>query len=376
MATVSRRHRRSIDIWPGWVDAISNLLIVVLFLLMIFVLAQFFLGETLSQRDTALRRLEGQVSELASLLSLERRSGESLSAQVAKLSEELHASLATRDQLEETIRALGLRADTAEDQARNASRQLIETLAAVAALEALKAELEKQVAAAAGRAESASTALVEERNVSETARAQIALLNQQIAALRQQIAGLNEALGAAEKTAAEQEVQITSLGQRLNAALASRVQELSRYRSEFFGRLREVLGNQSGIRIVGDRFVFQSEVLFARGSATLGPEGQAQILQVAATLKEVAERIPADIEWILQVEGHTDRVPINTLQFPSNWELSMARAMSVLRLLQDAGIPARRLSAAGFAEYQPLEDRDDEEAYRRNRRIELKLTQR
>ena len=369
MATVSRRHRRTIDIWPGWVDAISNLLIVVLFLLMIFVLGQFFLGETLSQRDTALRRLEGQVSELAALLSLERRSGESLSAQVAKLSEELHASLATRDQLEETIRALGLRADTAEEQARNASRRLIETLAAVAALEALKTELEKQVAAAAGRAESASAALVEERNVSETARAQIALLNQQIA-------GLNEALGAAEKKAAEQEVQITSLGQRLNAALASRVQELSRYRSEFFGRLREVLGNQAGIRIVGDRFVFQSEVLFARGSATLGPEGQAQILQVAATLKDVAGRIPADIEWILQVEGHTDRVPINTPQFPSNWELSMARAMSVLRLLQDAGIPARRLSAAGFAEYQPLEDRDDEEAYRRNRRIELKLTQR
>lgn len=376
MATVSRRHRRTIDIWPGWVDAISNLLIVVLFLLMIFVLAQFFLGETLSQRDTALRRLEGQVSELAALLSLERRSGESLSAQVAKLSEELHASLATRDQLEETIRALGLRADTAEEQARNASRRLIETLAAVAALEALKTELEKQVAAAASQAETASAALSEERNVSESARAQIALLNQQIAALRQQIAGLNEALGAAEKTAAEQEVQITSLGQRLNAALASRVQELSRYRSEFFGRLREVLGNQAGIRIVGDRFVFQSEVLFARGSATLGPEGQAQILQVAATLKEVADRIPADIEWILQVEGHTDRVPINTPQFPSNWELSMARAMSVLRLLQDAGIPARRLSAAGFAEYQPLEDRDDEEAYRRNRRIELKLTQR
>jgi chemotaxis protein MotB len=212
--------------------------------------------------------------------------------------------------------------------------------------------------------------------VSESTRAQLALLNQQMAALRAQILQLSSALDAAETTARERDVEIASLGQRLNAALASKVQELARYRSEFFGRLRDVLGDQAGIRIVGDRFVFQSEVLFASGSATLGDEGQRQILKVAETLKAVARQIPGDIEWILQVEGHSDKVPIATAPYASNWELSTARAMSVLRLLKEAGVPPARLSAAGFGEFHPLEDRDDPAAYQRNRRIELKLTQR
>ena len=164
--------------------------------------------------------------------------------------------------------------------------------------------------------------------------------------------------------------------QWLNAALAGKVQELARFRSEFFGRLREALGDRPDIRIEGDRFVFASEVLFARGSAELEPAGRAQIVRVADTLKQVAAKIPADVEWILQIDGHTDRTPIATAQFPSNWELSQARAMSVLRLLQDSGIPANRLAAAGYAEYKPLDPGDSEAAYRRNRRIELKLTQR
>jgi chemotaxis protein MotB len=218
--------------------------------------------------------------------------------------------------------------------------------------------------------------LAQEQTALGAARDQIALLNHQLAALRQQLAGIEAALAASEKKTAEQEVQIAGLGQRLNAALAGRVQELSRYRSEFFGRLREILGNDPGIRIVGDRFVFQSEVLFARGAADLGEDGRLQIVKVAGTLKELAQRIPPDIDWVLQVDGHTDRTPIFTASFPSNWELSIARAMSVVRLLVEAGIPARRLSAAGFAEFQPLDDRDDEIAFRRNRRIELKLTQR
>ena len=218
--------------------------------------------------------------------------------------------------------------------------------------------------------------MIEEKELSESARAQVALLNQQIKELRLQIGRLTQALDISEKTAEEQKVQIANLGKRLNAALASKVQQLSRYRSEFFGRLREVLGGQRGIRIVGDRFVFQSEVLFTTGSAELGGAGQDQISQLATTLKEISGRIPQNIDWVLRIDGHTDRVPIRTPQFPSNWELSTARAISVVKFMIDAGIPANRLAATGFGEFQPIDARDDEIAYRRNRRIEFKLTQR
>lgn len=354
MSGLARRHRRGVDIWPGWVDAISNILIVFLFLLLVFVIAQYFMTEAVSSRDSALRRLEGEIAQLAELLAVEKRASRDLTAQVARLSSELEASLARREAL----------AQEAEREARRAESLALRL-----------AEVEERAAGLMERAQGAEGRLAEERTALAAARDEIALLNQQIGALREQLAAIEAALGAAEKKAAEQEVQIASLGQRLNAALAGRVQELSRYRSEFFGRLRDILGNDPGIRIVGDRFVFQSEVLFARGSAELGEDGRQQIIKVAGTLKDLANRIPPDIDWVLQVSGHTDRTPINTPQFPSNWELSVARAMSVVRLLMDRGIPPHRLSATGFAEFQPLDDRDDEIAYRRNRRIELKLTQ-
>jgi len=240
----------------------------------------------------------------------------------------------------------------------------------------LKEDLEKQAQSLAARAEESGQALIAERELSESARAQVALLNQQMAALREQLAGLSAALAEAEAKDKAQQVEIAALGQRLNAALASRVQELARYRSEFFGRLREVLGEQPDIRIVGDRFVFQSEVLFETGSADLEADGQAQLRRVADVLKDVAARIPPDIDWILQVEGHSDRIPIATPLYPSNWELSSARAMSVVRLLIEQGIPAARLSAAGFGEFHPIDAGNDMAALRRNRRIEIKLTQR
>jgi chemotaxis protein MotB len=166
------------------------------------------------------------------------------------------------------------------------------------------------------------------------------------------------------------------MGQRLNAALASKVQDLARYRSEFFGRLRKVLGDRRDIQIVGDRFVFQSEVLFASGSDSLAEGGKVQLAHLATTLKEIAEGIPDDINWVLRVDGHTDRVPISTARFPSNWELSTARAISVVKYLISQGIPPHRFAATGFGEFQPLDERDDEIAYRRNRRIEMKLDQR
>ncbi len=378
------------NIWPGFVDALATLLMVVMFVLMIFSVAQFFLTQAISGKDSALQQLQSQMSELADLLALERKSGTDMRLNIAQLSEELRASVATRDQLSGTLEALTLRAENAETIAGQLGADLAEArriisvdretiqarLGDIAALQALKDELERQTAALADRAEKSEGDLIEERKVSESARAQAALLNRQMAALRQQLADLQATLDEAEKAAKEQNIQISNLGQRLNAALAGRVQELSRYRSEFFGRLREILGDHPDIRIVGDRFVFQSEVLFDTGSAELGENGKQQMAQLAAGFREMAARIPDGLNWVLEIDGHTDKVPIRTALYPSNWELSTARATSVVKFLIGQGIPPHRLAAAGFGEYQPLDNREDEIALRRNRRIELKLTDR
>ncbi|MBE0531516.1 MAG: peptidoglycan -binding protein [Rhodospirillales bacterium] len=397
MAISARRSERIPNIWPGFVDSLATLLMVIIFLLMVFVLAQFFLTNALTGRNEALQRLQGQVSELADLLALERAQTADLRLNVSQLSEELQASVSQRDDLQSALRTLSLKSEGALDETKRLNQELenafktiladkaaietqVQKLATlvhqVESLEALKKELEDQIAAMSGKVEQSESALLAERELSESARAQVALLNQQMKALREQLAGLAKALDASELLAAEQKVQIASLGSRLNAALATKVQELSRYRSEFFGRLREILGNQPGIRIVGDRFVFQSEVLFETASAELEEGGKTQLGQLAQTLKELSARIPTDIDWVLRVDGHTDRRPINTPKFPSNWELSTARAISVVQFLIEQGLPPGRLAATGFGEFQPLEAKDDEIAYRRNRRIEFKLTER
>lgn len=367
---LSRRHsRHTLDIWPGFVDALTTLLMIIIFLLTVFVLAQFFLSEALSGRDKALDQLRTEMSDLVAVLALERKTTEDLRGQVANLSGELQTSIGLRDQLSQALSAMELRATTAEgDAAKMASD--------IEALAALRADLEAKVKDALADVAKKDEALITEKNLSETARAQVALLNQQLRTLRDQIGQLSAALDASEKIAKDQQVRITNLGSRLNAALASRVQELTKFRSEFFGRLRDILGNQPGIRIVGDRFVFQSEVLFAAGSSELNEEGGKQIAQLAKTLAEIAKKIPGDIDWVLQVDGHTDKQPIATARFPSNWELSTARATSVVRLLAREGIQPQHLAAAGFGEFQPLEPGDDPAAFARNRRIELKLTQR
>jgi chemotaxis protein MotB len=411
MASLARRNQRDTNIWPGFVDALATLLLVLIFLLMIFVLAQFFLNEAITSQDSTLKKLENQVSELADLLALERKSGADMRLNITQLSEELQSSVATRDDLNAAIEALTIRAEGAEGETKRLAGDLyaarktidadketirlqVQKLAAlgrdIQALEALRDELRKEVADLGGRLQSTETKAAslssdlettrgsreEERRVSETARAQVALLNRQMTALRAQLRELADLLESSERKSEEQQVQITNLGKRLNAALASKVQELARYRSEFFGRLRQVLGDRPGIRVVGDRFVFQSEVLFASGSASLGEAGQGQMAKLAATLREIIDTIPSEINWVLRVDGHTDKVPINTPKFPSNWELSTARAISVVKFLRDQGIPAGRLAATGFGEHQPLDARDDEIALRRNRRIEIKLTQR
>ena len=393
---ISRNQHRT-DIWPGFVDALAALLMVIIFLLMVFVIAQFFLNDALTGRDEALERLQVQVSNLADLLSLERQANEELRASTAKLSDELQASISISDGLKKQVKNLKLQAKTAEELAANLKNELALSLSNIGAneeiiesqltqisalrndvesLKALREELEEKVTQLLSKVSNKDEQLITEKKLSQTARAQIALLNKQVTALRKQILQIANILEASEKIAKKRRVKIVNLGKRLNAALASKVQELARYRSEFFGRLREVLGSQPGIRIVGDRFVFQSEVLFSKGSDQLENEGQKQIQQLAGTLKAITVKIPKNIDWILRVDGHTDQIPIRTTRFPSNWELSTARAISVVKFLVQRGISPTNLAATGFGEFQPIDPRDTEEAYIRNRRIELKLTQR
>ncbi len=393
---ISRNQHRT-DIWPGFVDALAALLMVIIFLLMVFVIAQFFLNDALTGRDEALERLQVQVSDLADLLSLERQANEELRASTAKLSDELQASISISDGLKKQVKNLKLQAKTAEELAANLKNELALSLSNIGAneeiiesqitqinalrndvesLKALREELEEKVTQLLSKVSNKDEQLITEKKLSQTARAQIALLNKQVSALRKQILQIANTLEASEKIAKKRRVKIVNLGKRLNAALASKVQELARYRSEFFGRLRDVLGSQPGIRIVGDRFVFQSEVLFSKGSDQLENEGQKQIQKLAGTLRAITVKIPKNIDWILRVDGHTDQIPIRTTRFPSNWELSTARAISVVKFLVQRGISPTNLAATGFGEFQPIDPRDTEEAYIRNRRIELKLTQR
>ena len=488
MASRVRRPQRSTEIWPGFVDALSTLLMVIMFVLVVFMLAQYFLNWALSGADATIDRLSRQVNELAELLSLEQQGNAELRLDIAQLSAELQNSSAARDELSSQLLALQSehgalgarlasvvterdalelrvtqmtgRAELAESEARAlrealaeadkkiaADRETIELRLAelaslrqdIAALRKVRDELENQVGQLAAildekqdqldesraevtRLDQASTALrdrtkelearlsderertslaqkeIEERDVrlrelvlalrqsdeallaerdlSAEAQAKIDLLNQQLALLTEELARLADALDAAEFKDIERQAVIADLGARLNRALASKVQELQRYRSEFFGKLREVLGDRPGIRVEGDRFVFSSEVLFDSGSAILGEEGRIQMSQLAQTLILIAAEIPEDLPWILRVDGHTDKIPIATARFPSNWELSTARAISVVRHLTDQGVPPNRLAAAGFGEFQPIDPDDSLEAFSRNRRIELKLTTR
>jgi chemotaxis protein MotB len=349
MALSSRRERRSaVDAWPGFIDALSQLVMVIVFVLLVFTAGQFYLTDALSGRDAALQRLTQRINELTDLLALEQKTSTDLRLNLSQLSTQLQAANAQRDALTNRL----ARADEATQKANRSASEV----------EGQLAQAQQESAARGAKLEQAQTTIDQ--------------LNQQLLALRQQLAQIAAALDASEAKSKEQQVQIADLGKRLNAALASKVEELARYRSEFFGRLREVLGDRPDIRVVGDRFVFQSEVLFSLASADLSDDAKKQLLPVAQALKDISAKIPPDINWVLRVDGHSDKRPISTAQFRSNWELSTARAISVVRFFIDQGIPANRLVAAGFGEYQPIDARDSEDAYRRNRRIELKLTER
>ncbi len=472
---MARLRRRSasdeLNPWPGYVDALSTLLMVIIFVLLVFVLAQAFLSVALSGRDRALEGLNRRVAELTDLLSLERGRAGELQLSVAGLNRDLQAAAAARDGLARDLQtqrgdaartaaeAAGLRAerdrlsarladaelqsasiqartealqarladaagrtDTAGQDAATVAGQLAEARRGLAALRtqaaavqaeldrtvqadratiearvadiaklndqlrslsALRDELERKAADAAARATTeaerraaVAAQLAEEQKLTASNRAQVALLTQQMDQLRTQMTQVAAALNLAEASGRDKDAQIANLGSKLNAALASKVEELQRYRSEFFGRLREVLAGRQGVQVVGDRFVFQSEVLFPPGSADMTPAGQDQIRTLAATLKDIGKDIPRDINWILRVDGHADRQPVSRGAFPSNWELSSQRAINVVKLLVDEGIPPNRLAATGFGEFQPLDGTDSPASYARNRRIELRLTDR
>lgn len=341
--------------WPGYVDVLSTLLMVIVFVLAVFILVQFFLANAISGRDKALAELRSEIAGLVEQLSMEKRTSAQLRIDIGQLQSTLQSANAERDQLAAVLADAQARADEAD-------RKLAEQQQIIVDLE--------------GKLVSGASQLEQEKKLTAEARSQVDLLNRQILSLREQLGQIERLLRESEDKDKASQAQITDLGRRLNAALARKVDELQNYRSEFFGRLRQALGNRRDIQIVGDRFVFQSEVLFDSGSADLKPQGREQMAKLASTLTDIASKIPTDLPWVLRVDGHTDRVPISTAQFPSNWELSTARAISVVKFLVAQGIPAERIAATGFGEYQPLDTRDDEVARRRNRRIELKLTER
>jgi chemotaxis protein MotB len=326
-----------INYWPGFVDALSTLLLAIIFLISVFTVGQFFLSRELSGRDTVLDRLNRQIAELTDLLSLERSGRRTIEETVTSLQTTLRANEAERARLQSLLDSGG---------------------------------------AAQVQADQLNTQLESERQATGRALSQVEILNQQIAAMRRQLAALEEALSASENRDKESQARIADLGSRLNVALAQRVQELARYRSDFFGRLRQILGSRPDVRIVGDRFVFQSEVLFPAGQAFLRPEASGEIDRIASALTELERQVPPDIPWVIRVDGHTDQRPINTPQFPSNWALSSSRAIAVVQALIARGVQPQHLVAAGFGEFQPLDNGTTEEAYARNRRIELKLTER
>jgi chemotaxis protein MotB len=370
------RRRRSLEIWPAFVDALAALLLVVIFVLLVFTLSHFELSDALYGRERALERLNAQVAELAQLLSLEQAETANLRQTVGELTASLR-----RTEHERAAASTQLAGATAELQATRGQLESATTTVArletdIALLRKLRSELEQEVAQLQGSLDESRRATAAQTELTAKAQTQVELLNRQIAALREQLTEVSAALELSRQKVEEQETQIADLGHQLNVALASKVRELARYRSDFFGRLREALGNHPDIHIVGDRFVFQSELLFDTASADLGARGRQQVRQLVDTLNAVAVNIPADIDWVLRIDGHTDRRPINTLRFPSNWELSTGRALAIVRYMIGLRVPPGRLAATGFGEFHPLDPANNELAYAKNRRIEIKLTSR
>ncbi len=425
MASRYRSSQQSPSIWPGYVDALSALLMVVIFVLMIFTFSQFILSYILSGQNTELESLHSQIAEMTELLGLERNRTEEMSEQIATLSTNIELLTLERTTLRNEVAELTAQNVTAKEEIERQLQAFASLQQDINALEALRRELEQQIAeTAAGlereqqltislrdRSKALEARLADEREttllaqkdieqrdiriqalsalISEQqqsldneqlltadARAEVALLKEQLTQLQSQLQEISSALSESEAKRTEQVEIIQDLGDRLNVELARKVNELERYRSDFFGRLRAIVSDNPVIRVEGDRFLLQAELLFPSGTAELGDRGKAELKQVAGVLLQLIPAIPSDLQWILRVDGHTDREPIRSKQFASNWELSMARAVSVVRYLAEQGVPEERMAAAGFSKFHPIDPADTEDAYRKNRRIEIKLTSR
>jgi chemotaxis protein MotB len=372
---LARRRRHSLDIWPGFVDALAALLMVVIFVLLLFSLGQFLLSDALIGRDEALDRLRQQMNSLSSLLTQTREDKASLQQSLAEVVEQRNQNRQAREKLELRLAALTIKASDAEAALAALQQELAlenTRLAEQRQLTQQQADTIEELEAGRDRLQ---IELKDSRQQTEQVRSDSAELNLRLEALNEQIARLNTALEVSETELEHKTLEVEDLGKRLNTALADKVEELAAYRSEFFGKLREALKDNPDVRIEGDRFLLPSEVLFPSASAELDERGRREIGKVAKTLKSITTKIPEDFDWVLRVDGHTDKRPIRRA-FPSNWELSSARATSIVKYLITEGIPPDHLVAAGFAQYHPVDPADTSEAYRRNRRIELKLTSR
>ena len=383
LARIGNARRVENFTWPGFVDALATLLMVIIFVLMVFVLIQVNLAYRVSGQDATLGEMRQQLASLGELLNIERRASADLAANLAQITSQLGTSKADRKELQAQLVDVkaSLQARMADIDRLTAKQTDIQT-----ALSAARASLEErlgalqlaegQLAMTQAQNQSANDKIKVLEAETTASKAEVLRLTNTLTALRLRIEELTGLLAEKDKQASRDKVAIANLGKSLNNALASRVQELQRFRSEFFGRLRDVLKGRDDVEIVGDRFVFQSEVLFAQGQAKIGSDGQEQLAKLAVALADIADKIPSDINWVLQVDGHTDNVPVRAGRYADNWDLSTERALSVVRYLNQQGLPANRLAAAGYGEYQPLDSADSHDARRKNRRIELKITQR
>jgi len=422
--TVKRRRISSpITAWPGYVDVLSALLMVVIFVLMIFTVAQFMLSEVLYGQKNELTILHDQISELAEILGLEKEKSSQLSSEVSRLSdaiiglsedrevllsqvedysvqsendknlikqqmltlaslnEDIQALTRVKDELEQKVTGLAAtifdkdyQISVLRDRSKALAAKLMDkTEMTVLAQEKIE-EQDIRIQALSVVLESQKEAIEKEKKLSATGRAEVALLSDQITKLKSQLTMISDALALTKVKAKEKDEKIVKLGKQLNIALARKVNELQKYRSEFFGLLQKILGNNPAVRIQGDRFVLEAGLLFESGSANLGDQGRIHLTTLAQTLLQISKKIPDKINWILRIDGHTDRVPIQNQKFASNWELSAARAVSVVRFLSQKGIPEQRMAAAGFSKYHPIDSADTPGAYQKNRRIEIKLT--
>jgi len=423
MISKARRISSPITAWPGYVDVLSALLMVVIFVLMIFTVAQFMLSEMLYGQKNELAMLHDQISELAELLGLEKEKTSQLNSVVSRLSdviiglseeremlisqvadysaqseehsakikkqmltiaslnEDIQALTRVRDELEQKVAGLAASLSDRDHQIavlRDRSKALAARLADKTEMTVLAQEkIEEQnvrIQALSVVLESQKEAIAQEKQLSASARAEVALLSDQITKLQGQLKMISDALALVKTRGQEKDKKIAELGKQLNIALARKVNELQKYRSEFFGRLQKILGNNPAVQIQGDRFVLQAGLLFESGSADLGAPGRTHLTTLADTLLQISRKIPDEINWILRIDGHTDRIPIHNEKFVSNWELSAARAVSVVRFMGQKGIPEKRMAAAGFSKYHPIDTADTPAAYRKNRRIEIKLT--